>query len=314
MEKNARIYVAGHTGLVGSAIVRKLRREGYNNLVLRTHAELDLTDQQAVKAFYRETNPEYVLDAAALVGGIRANNAAPADFFYVNMQIENNLIWGAHEAGVKKLLFLGSACMYPKECEQPMREEEVLTGLPEYTNEGYALAKACGSRLCGYLRRQYGDDFISAIPANTYGPGDSFDPEHSHVIPALILKYHQAKQEGWDHVELWGTGKAKREFIHVDDIADACLFLMEHYSSEEPINVGTGEEVTILELSQQIREIVGYEGKIVCDPTKPDGMMRRMVDSRRLLDLGWKSKISLNQGLNQMYQLFLKGKVGENIE
>ena len=314
MEKNARIYVAGHTGLVGSAIVRKLRGEGYNNLILRTHAELDLTDQQAVKAFYRETNPEYVLDAAALVGGIRANNAAPADFFYVNMQIENNLIWGAHEAGVKKLLFLGSACMYPKECEQPMREEEVLTGLPEYTNEGYALAKACGSRLCGYLRRQYGDDFISAIPANTYGPGDSFDPEHSHVIPALILKYHQAKQEGWDHVELWGTGKAKREFIHVDDIADACLFLMEHYSSEEPINVGTGEEVTILELSQQIREIVGYEGKIVCDPTKPDGMMRRMVDSRRLLDLGWKSKISLNQGLNQMYQLFLKGKVGENIE
>ena len=314
MEKNARIYVAGHTGLVGSAIVRKLRGEGYNNLVLRTHAELDLTDQQAVKAFYRETNPEYVLDAAALVGGIRANNAAPADFFYVNMQIENNLIWGAHEAGVKKLLFLGSACMYPKECEQPMREEEVLTGLPEYTNEGYALAKACGSRLCGYLRRQYGDDFISAIPANTYGPGDSFDPEHSHVIPALILKYHQAKQEGRDHVELWGTGKAKREFIHVDDIADACLFLMEHYSSEEPINVGTGEEVTILELSQQIREIVGYEGKIVCDPTKPDGMMRRMVDSRRLLDLGWKSKISLNQGLNQMYQLFLKGKVGENIE
>ena len=313
MEKNARIYVAGHTGLVGSAIVRKLRGEGYNNLVLRTHAELDLTDQQAVKTFYRETNPEYVLDAAALVGGIRANNAAPADFFYVNMQIENNLIWGAHEAGVKKLLFLGSACMYPKECEQPMREEEVLTGLPEYTNEGYALAKACGSRLCGYLRRQYGDDFISAIPANTYGPGDSFDPEHSHVIPALILKYHQAKQEGWDHVELWGTGKAKREFIHVDDIADACLFLMEHYSSEEPINVGTGEEVTILELSQQIREIVGYEGKIVCDPTKPDGMMRRMVDSRRLLDLGWKSKISLNQGLNQMYQLFLKGKVGENI-
>ena len=314
MEKNARIYVAGHTGLVGSAIVRKLRGEGYNNLVLRTHAELDLTDQQAVKTFYRETNPEYVLDAAALVGGIRANNAAPAEFFYVNMQIENNLIWGAHEAGVKKLLFLGSACMYPKECEQPMREEEVLTGLPEYTNEGYALAKACGSRLCGYLRRQYGDDFISAIPANTYGPGDSFDPEHSHVIPALILKYHQAKQEGWDHVELWGTGKAKREFIHVDDIADACLFLMEHYSSEEPINVGTGEEVTILELSQQIREIVGYEGKIVCDPTKPDGMMRRMVDSRRLLDLGWKSKISLNQGLNQMYQLFLKGKVGENIE
>ena len=306
MEKNARIYVAGHTGLVGSAIVRKLRGEGYNNLVLRTHAELDLTDQQAVKAFYRETNPEYVLDAAALVGGIRANNAAPADFFYVNMQIENNLIWGAHEAGVKKLLFLGSACMYPKECEQPMCEEELLTGLPEYTNEGYALAKACGSRLCGYLRRQYGDDFISAIPANTYGPGDSFDPEHSHVIPALILKYHQAKQEGWDHVELWGTGKAKREFIHVDDIADSCLFLMQNYSDERPINVGTGEEVTIMELSEMIRDIVGFEGKIVCDPTKPDGMMRRMLDCRRIKELGWQYKLPLRTGLERMYQQYLR--------
>lgn len=306
MEKNARIYVAGHTGLVGSAIVRKLRGEGYNNLVLRTHAELDLTDQQAVKTFYRETNPEYVLDAAALVGGIRANNAAPADFFYVNMQIENNLIWGAHEAGVKKLLFLGSACMYPKECEQPMCEEELLTGLPEYTNEGYALAKACGSRLCGYLRRQYGDDFISAIPANTYGPGDSFDPEHSHVIPALILKYHQAKQEGWDHVELWGTGKAKREFIHVDDIADSCLFLMQNYSDERPINVGTGEEVTIMELSEMIRDIVGFEGKIVCDPTKPDGMMRRMLDCRRIKELGWQYKLPLRTGLERMYQQYLR--------
>lgn len=311
MEKNARIYVAGHTGLVGSAIVRKLRGEGYNNLVLRTHAELDLTDQQAVKAFYRETNPEYVLDAAALVGGIRANNAAPADFFYVNMQIENNLIWGAHEAGVKKLLFLGSACMYPKECEQPMCEEEVLTGLPEYTNEGYALAKACGSRLCGYLRRQYGDDFISAIPANTYGPGDSFDPEHSHVIPALILKYHQAKQEGWDHVELWGTGKAKREFIHVDDIADSCLFLMQNYSDERPINVGTGEEVTIMELSEMIRDIVGFEGKIVCDPTKPDGMMRRMLDCRRIKELGWQYKLPLRTGLERMYQQYLREHHGD---
>ena len=306
MEKSARIYVAGHTGLVGSAIVRKLREEGYDNLILRTHAELDLTDQRAVQAFYRETSPEYVLDAAALVGGIRANNAAPADFFYVNMQIENNLIWGAHASGVKKLLFLGSACMYPKECAQPMCEEELLTGAPEYTNEGYALAKVCGSRLCGYLRRQYGDDFISAIPANTYGPGDSFDPEHSHVIPALLLKYYNAKCNGLPSVELWGTGAAQREFIHVDDIADACLFLMQNYSDERPINVGTGEEVTILELSRMIRDIVGFEGEIVCDPTKPDGMMRRMLDCSRLQELGWRHKLPLRTGLERMYQQYLR--------
>ena len=311
MEKDARIYVAGHTGLVGSAIVRKLQKEGYNHLILRTHSELNLTDQQAVKEFYKETRPEYVFDAAALVGGIRANNAAPADFFYINMQIENNLIWGAHEAGVKKLLFLGSACMYPKECEQPMREEELLTGLPEYTNEGYALAKVCGSRLCGYLRRQYGDDFISAIPANTYGPGDSFDPQHSHVIPALIMKYHKAKENNLECVELWGTGKAKREFIHVDDIADACLFLMQKYSAEQPINVGTGEEITIMELSRMIQKIVGFEGKIVCDPTKPDGMMRRMLDCNRIAELGWKHTISLESGLAMLYQQYL-GE--ENVE
>ena len=306
MEKNARIYVAGHTGLVGSAIVRKLRQEGYNNLILRTHKELELTDQRAVDDFYLEARPEYVFDAAALVGGIRANSASPADFFYKNMQIENNLIWGAHKANVKKLLFLGSACMYPKECEQPMKEEFLLTGLPEPTNEGYALAKVCGARLCSYLRRQYNDDFISAIPANTYGPGDSFDPEHSHVIPALIRKYHNAKANSLDFVELWGTGEAKREFIHVDDIADACLFLMNYYSDDQPINVGTGEEITILELSNLIRNIVAYKGKIVCDPTKPDGMMRRMVDCSRLENLGWRSAISLEDGLRRMYALYLE--------
>ncbi len=308
MDKSARIYVAGHTGLVGSAIVRKLEKEGFQNLILRTHDELELTDQAAVDMFYRQAQPEYVFDAAALVGGIQANNAAPADFFFVNMQIENNLIWGAHKAGVKKFLFLGSACMYPKECEQPMKEKMLLTGLPEYTNEGYALAKICGSRLCGYLRRQYGQNFISAIPANTYGPGDSFDPQHSHVIPALIVKYHNAKKNNLESVELWGTGQAKREFIHVDDIADACLFLMEHYSQEEPINIGTGEEVTIMELSQLIRKIVGYEGKIICDPTKPDGMMRRMVDCERQMTLGWRSKIPLEEGLKELYSIYLKGE------
>lgn len=307
MEKNARIYVAGQTGLVGSAIVRKLKAEGYTNLLLPTHRELDLTDQKATNAFLGYERPEYVFDAAALVGGIKANSEAPADFFYVNMQIENNLLWAAHTYGVKKLLFLGSACMYPKECAQPMKEEALLTGLPEYTNEGYALAKLCGSRLCGYLRRQYGDDFISAIPANTYGPGDSFDPEHSHVIPALILKYHNAKVNGDKMVELWGTGAAKREFIHVDDIADACLFLMEHYSEEAPINVGTGEEVSILELSELIRDIVGFEGEIVCDPTKPDGMMRRIVDNSQLQALGWSAKIQLADGLQNLYYRYLAG-------
>lgn len=314
MEKNARIYVAGQTGLVGSAIVRKLRSEGYTNLLLPTHRELDLTEQKATNAFFEREQPEYVFDAAALVGGIKANSEAPADFFYVNMQIENNLLWAAHTYGVKKLLFLGSACMYPKECAQPMKEDELLTGLPEYTNEGYALAKICGSRLCGYLRRQYGDDFISAIPANTYGPDDSFDPEHSHVIPALILKYHNAKVNGDKTVELWGTGAAKREFIHVDDIADACLFLMEHYSEEAPINVGTGEEVTILELSKLIRDVVGFEGEIVCDPTKPDGMMRRIVDSGKLGQLGWRSSVTLNSGISEMYKNYLTAIAEESRE
>lgn len=302
METQSIIYVAGHTGLVGSAIVRRLTQEGYQNLILRTHAELDLTDQQAVEAFFKKERPEYVFDAAALVGGIRANREAPADFFYVNMQIENNMLWAAHRYKVKKLLFLGSACMYPKECRQPMTEDELLTGLPEYTNEGYALAKIAGCRLCSYLRLQYGDDFISAIPANTYGPGDSFDPEYSHVIPALIVKYEEARREKRPEVILWGTGAAKREFIHVDDIADACLFLMQNYSGETPINVGTGEEVTIFELSQLVKEIVGFDGQIVCDTTKPDGMMRRIVDSSRLHSMGWSRSICLGDGLRQVLE------------
>lgn len=302
MKAQSKIYVAGHTGLVGSAIVRRLQKGTYHNLVLRTHAELDLTNQQAVEAFFRKERPEYVFDSAALVGGIRANSEAPADFFYINMQIENNLLWAAHRHKVKKLLFLGSACMYPKECRQPMRENELLTGPPEYTNEGYALAKTAGCRLCSYLCRQYGDDFICAIPANTYGPGDSFDPEHSHVIPALIMKYEKARREKAPEVVLWGTGAAKREFIHVDDIADACLFLMQNYSDEAPINVGTGEEVTIMELSRLIKKIVGFDGQIVCDPTKPDGMMRRIVDSSRLNAMGWSGSISLEDGLRQVLE------------
>lgn len=305
MERNAKIYVAGHTGMVGSAIVRKLRKEGFSNLLLRLHSELDLTDQKSVDAFFESERPEYVFDAAAKVGGIKANSESPANFFYDNMQIENNLLWAAHHNKVKKLLFLGSACMYPRECPQPMKEEMILTGLPEYTNEGYALAKICGSRLCAYLRRQYGDDFISAVPANAYGPGDSFDPVHSHVIPALIMKYHEAKVRGLDSVSLWGTGKARREFIHVDDLADACLFLMENYSDELPINVGTGEEVSVMELSHLIGEVVGFTGRIECDTSKPDGMPRRMVDSTRLLELGWSAKTSLRAGIDRMYRDYL---------
>lgn len=308
MDKNAKIYVAGHTGLVGSAFVRRLRAQGYHNLVLRTHGELDLLNQQAVADFFAQEKPEYVIDAAARVGGIRANTEAPAEFFYENMEMEQNLIWSAFRSGVKKLLFLGSACMYPKQCPQPMKEEMLLTGLPEITNEGYALAKIGGQRLCSYLRRQYGVDFITAIPANAYGIGDNFDPQHSHVIPALLVKYREAKQNHAPSVTLWGTGAALREFIDTDDLADAGIFLLNHYSGEEPVNIGTGEEVSILELSRMIKRITGFEGEIVTDPTKPDGMMRRLCDSSRIHDLGWRSTISLEQGIEKLYRWYLQNQ------
>lgn len=310
MEKNSKIYVAGHRGMVGSAIVRELERQGYTNIVTRTHAELDLCRQTDVERFFEIEKPEYVVDAAALVGGIKANSERPAEFMYINMQIQQNLIWTAFESGVKKFLFLGSACMYPKECQQPMKEEYLLTGLPEVTNEGYALAKVCGSRLCSYINREYGREFISAIPANSYGIGDSFDPEQSHVIPALLIKYHKAKENGDKEVVLWGTGAAKREFINNRDIASACLFLLENYSSPEPINVGTGEEVSIMELSQMIKRITGFEGEIVTDPTKPDGMMRRMCDNSKIYGLGWRPAISLREGLEQLYKWYLEQKGG----
>ena len=305
MQKNSKIYVAGHRGMVGSAIVRELERQGYTNIITRTHAELDLCRQADVERFFKEEMPEYVIDAAALVGGIKANSERPAEFMYINMQIQQNLIWTAFNSGVKKLLFLGSACMYPKECPQPMKEEYILTGLPEITNEGYALAKVCGSRLCSYINREYGRDFISAIPANSYGIGDSFDPEHSHVIPALIMKYHKAKENGDKSVVLWGTGAAKREFINNRDIASACIFLLENYSSPEPINVGTGEEVSIMELSQMIKRITGFEGDIVTDPTKPDGMMRRICDNTKIYSLGWRAKIKLEAGIRELFLSYI---------
>ncbi len=308
MDQNAKIYVAGHTGLVGSAFVRKLREQGYHNLVLRTHGELDLLDQAAVQSFFAQEQPEYVIDAAAKVGGIRANSEAPANFFYENMQMEQNLIWSAFQNHVKKFLFLGSACMYPKQCPQPMKEEMLLTGLPEITNEGYALAKVGGQRLCSYLHQQYGVDFITAIPANAYGIGDNFDPQHSHVIPALLVKYREAKRSNAPSVTLWGTGKALREFIDTDDLADAGIFLLNHYSGYEPVNIGTGEEVSILELSEMIKRITGFEGEIVTDPTKPDGMMRRLCDSSKIHELGWKSTLSLEQGIRKLYNWYLSNQ------
>lgn len=309
MDKHAKIYVAGHTGLVGSAIVRRLRADGYDNLLLRTHKALDLSDSAATEKFFREERPDFVFVAAGLVGGIKANSEAPADFFSVNMAIAENVLWSAYRNGVKKLLYLGSACQYPKECPQPMDEELLLTGIPEVTNEGYALAKICGCRLCSYMKRQYGANFISAIPANAYGLNDCFDSQKSHVIPALIMKYHNAKLSEAPAVDLWGTGKALREFLFTEDLADGCLFLMEHYDGESSINMGSGSEVSILELSETIKRIVGYEGEIVCDPTKPDGMMRRMVDSSRINALGWKAKTDMESGLRQVYEWYLGHEV-----
>lgn len=305
MDKESKIYVAGHTGLVGSAFVRKLKEQGYTNLLLKNHKELDLCDQRAVQDFFQKERPDVVIDAAAKVGGIKANSDAPAEFFYENMQIEQNLIWSAFQNKVKKFLFLGSACMYPKECVQPMREEELLTGLPEITNEGYAIAKIAGQRLCSYLHKEYDVDFITAIPANAYGIGDNFDPEHSHVIPALLLKYQKARELGEKEVILWGTGKALREFINTDDLADAGLFLLDNYSGERPVNIGTGEEVSIMELSEIIKDIIGYEGNIVTDPSKPDGMMRRLCDSSFLHDMGWSPKVSLRAGIKELYRWYL---------
>lgn len=308
MNKNAKIYVAGHTGLVGSAFVRQLKKNGYHNLILRAHCELDLTDQARVKKFFEKEKPDVVIDAAAKVGGIKANSEHMAEFYYTNMQIQQNLIWSAFENGTKKFLFFGSACMYPTSCKQPMREEEILTGIPEHTNEGYALAKIGGSRLCSYLYRQYGAEFISAIPANAYGIGDSFDLNHSHVIPALIRRFHEAKEQGKDSVTIWGTGRALREFINTDDIADAGIFLLNHYLSEQPINIGTGEEVSMLELAKVIKKITGFGGEILTDPLKPDGMFRRLCDSTRIYDLGWNPQKDLQAGLTELYEWYLNNK------
>ena len=306
MDKNSKIYVAGHRGLVGSAIVRRLRQEGYSNLVTRTSRELDLREQAAVREFFDRERPEYVFLAAARVGGILANNTYPADFLYQNLMIEANVIESARQSGVKKLLFLGSTCIYPKMAPQPLMEEYLLTGPLEPTNEWYAVAKIAGIKLCQASRRQYGARFISAMPTNLYGPEDNFDLESSHVMPALIRKFHEARISRAQTVTVWGTGTPLREFLHVDDCAAACLFLMKNYDGEGIVNIGVGEDLSIAELAELISRVVGFTGKIVYDPGKPDGTPRKLVDVSRINDLGWRAGIPLEAGVRTTYAWFLE--------
>ena len=301
MEKNAKIYVAGHRGMVGSAIVRRLKKEGYNSLVLRTSSELDLRNQAAVEQFFAEEKPDYVFLAAAKVGGILANNTYRAQFLYENLMIEANVIHQAYVSGVKKLLFLGSSCIYPKMAPQPLKEEYLLTGPLEETNEPYAIAKIAGIKLCETYRHQYGCDFISAMPTNLYGPNDNYDLQNSHVLPALIRKFHEAKMHNKPYVELWGTGAPLREFLHVDDLAEACLFLMENYSDPTTINIGVGEDISIKDLAELVRSIVGYTGELRWDSTKPNGTPRKLMDVSRLNAMGFKAKISLEEGIKRVY-------------
>ena len=305
MEKDAKIYVAGHRGLVGSAIVRCLSAAGYRNILTQTSAELDLSDQHAVTKYFADNQPNYVFLAAAKVGGILANDSYPADFIYKNLMIEANVIHAAFESNVKKLLFLGSTCIYPKLADQPLKEEYLLSGPLEPTNEWYAVAKIAGIKMCQAYRIQHNCDFISAMPTNLYGPGDNFDLETSHVLPALIRKFHEAKQSSAPTVTMWGTGSPKREFCHVDDCADACVFLMNKYSDNSIINIGVGEDVSIKELGEIIKDTVGYQGDIVYDTTKPDGTPRKLVDVNRINALGWTAKTKLHDGIASTYQWYL---------
>jgi len=302
---NARVYVAGHGGLVGSAVVRRLQAEGLRNLLTATRDQLDLRDQAAVNYWFRANRPEYVFLVAGTVGGILANSTRPAEFIYDNMMIHATVVHAAHLYGVKKLLYLGSSCIYPRECAQPIKEEYLLTGLLEQTNEPYALAKIAGIKLCQAYRRQYGHDFISAMPTNLYGPFDNFDLQSSHVLPAMIRKFHDARVEGRTEVVLWGTGSPRREFLHVDDLADACLFIMQRYDEAEHINVGTGEDLTIRELAEMVRDVVHPQARLVFDPSKPDGTPRKLLDVGRLQHLGWRPRIALREGVAATYAWFL---------
>jgi GDP-L-fucose synthase len=305
LEKEAKIYVAGHRGMVGSAIVRKLQQEGYTNLVLKTSAELDLRDQVKVASFFASEKPDYVFLAAAKVGGIVANNTYRADFLYENLAIQNNIIHSSFVHKVKKLMFLGSSCIYPKLAPQPLKESYLLSGYLEETNEPYAIAKIAGIKMCEAYRAQYGCDFISVMPTNLYGPNDNYDLENSHVLPAMIRKFHEAKERGNESMTLWGTGAPMREFLHADDLAEACVYLMETYSESELVNIGTGIDVTIKELAETVKEIVGFSGTIQWDTSRPDGTPRKLMDVSKLHSLGWKHKIALKEGIALAYQDFL---------
>ncbi|MBQ1172305.1 MAG: GDP-L-fucose synthase [Lachnospiraceae bacterium] len=304
MNKTDKIYVAGHRGLVGSAIVRNLKSKGYTNIVGRTHQELELTDQAAVRAFFEEEKPDVVVLAAAKVGGINANNTAPADFAWDNMQVQCNVIKCCHDYKVKKLLFLGSTCIYPKMAPQPIVEDALLTGPLEQTNEAYAIAKISGMQMCKYFKRQYGDNFISCMPTNLYGPYDNYDLKGSHVLPAMIRKFHEAKMQNAPSVELWGTGSPLREFLYVDDMADACVFLLENYEGEQHVNIGTGKELTIKELAELVKRTVGFEGEIVWNSSMPDGTPRKLTDVTKLHELGWTHKVELEEGVKLAYEWF----------
>ena len=306
MDKNAKIYIAGHRGMVGSAIKRALEKDSYTNLIYKTKEELDLLDQSSVVELFKNERPEYVFIAAAKVGGILANNTYPADFIYQNLQIQNNIIYNAHKYKVKKLLFLGSSCIYPKLANQPIKEEYLLTGLLEPTNEAYAIAKIAGLKMCQYYKKQYGANFISCMPTNLYGPNDNFDLENSHVLPALIRKFYEARKENKENITIWGSGTPKREFLFVDDLADACIFLINNYDGVDTINVGVGKDISISELAQMIKNIIGFSGEIIYDETKPDGTLKKLLDVSRINDLGWKAQTTLEDGLKKTIEWYKK--------
>jgi len=310
VEKDSKIYIAGHRGLVGSALVRKLTEMGYMNLIARTHAELDLTRQRDVEDFFDKERPEYVFLAAARVGGILANSTYPADFIYSNIVVQSNVIHSSYLFGVKKLLFLGSSCIYPRDCPQPMKEEYLLSGYLEPTNEPYAVAKIAGIKMCQSYNRQYGTNYISVMPTNLYGPNDNFDLQNAHVLPALIRKFHEAKVADQKEVVVWGTGSPRREFLYIEDLADACVFFMNNYNSSEIINIGVGKDISIRELALMVKEIVDYNGELVFDTSKPDGTPRKLLDVSKLSSLGWKAKTSLEEGIKKTYEWYaemLKG-------
>ena len=305
MDKKSKIYVAGHRGLVGSAIMRRLKRAGYEHVMFRTRAELDLTRQASVEAFFEKERPDYIFLAAAKVGGILANASFPADFIYENLVMETNIIHAAHLYDAKKLLFLGSSCIYPKHCPQPMREEHLLSGYLEPSNEAYAVAKIAGIKLCQSYNRQYGAHFISLMPTNLYGPDDNFDLETSHVLPALIRKFHEAKSAGNAFVEIWGTGNPRREFLYVDDLADACLFLMNHYEETQIVNVGVGKDLTVRDLAEMVAKVLQFQGEIRFNPAKPDGTPLKLLDISKLTALGWQAKMPLEEGIKNTYNWYV---------